>query len=104
MASGLDDIRVQGVCLMATTPLLVPENVLSRMRQPWVHAVSRKRIMFMCLSLHRGPRKASDRRGLVYDRMEAGFHWLYTSLREAKTDSKLLQTRPRELQTVSYSQ
>ena len=30
--------------------------------------------------------------------MEAGFHWLHTALREAKTDSQLLQTGPRELQ------
>ena len=63
-----------------------------------LQAFSCKRNMCMCLSLHRGSRKASDRRGLVYDRMEAGFHWLHTSLREAKTDSKLLQTGPRELQ------
>ena len=85
-------------CLTATTPCGVSENFLSRMRQPWLQAFSRKRSMCMCLSLHRGSRKASDRRGLVYDRMEAGFHWLHTSLREAKTDSKLLQTGPRELQ------
>ena len=30
--------------------------------------------------------------------MEAGFHWLHTGLREAKTDSQQLQTGPRELQ------
>ena len=30
--------------------------------------------------------------------MEAGFHWLHTVFREAKTDSQLLQTGPRELQ------
>ena len=30
--------------------------------------------------------------------MEAGFPWLHTVLREAKTDSQLLQTGPRELQ------
>ena len=40
MASGLDDMRVQGVCLTATTPLLILENVLSRARPPWVHAMS----------------------------------------------------------------
>ena len=72
MASGLDDIRVQGVCLTATTPLLILGNVLSRMRPPGVHAALRKRNIFMCLSFHRGPRQASDMRGVVDDRLEEG--------------------------------
>ena len=72
MASGLDDMRVQGVCLTATTPLLILENVLSRMRPSWVHAILLKRNIFMWLSLHRGTRKASGMRGVVDDRMEEG--------------------------------
>ena len=61
MASGLDDIRVQGVCPTATTPFVDFDNVLSRVRQPWVHAALRKRNLFMCLSLHRCLRKVPDR-------------------------------------------
>ncbi len=41
----------------------------------------------MWLSLHRGTREASGMRGVVDDRMEEGFPWLYTALREAKTNS-----------------
>ncbi len=58
----LRDIQVQGVCLTATTPLLVLENVfLSRRRQPWVHAVLRKRNTCIRLSLHRCLREVPDR-------------------------------------------
>ena len=43
--------------------------------------------MFMCPILYRSPRKASDRRRMVIDRMEAGFQWRHAFLREAETDS-----------------
>ena len=51
------------------------KSVLSRVRQPWVQAFLRKRQELMCPSLYRGPRKASDRRRLVIERMGGGFHW-----------------------------
>ena len=35
---------------------------------------------------------------MLYDRREAGLHWFHTYLKEAKTDSKLLQTGFREFQ------
>ena len=99
MASGFEDMRVQGVCLTAKTPLLVFENVLSQMRQPWVQAVLCKRNICICLSLHRCLRKVPDRENTgLWDRREAGFDWLHTYLREVKTDSKLLQMGPREFQ------
>ena len=57
--------EVRATCLTATTPCGVFKSVLSRVRQPWVQAFLRKRNKFMCPSLYRGPRKASDRRRLV---------------------------------------
>ena len=37
-------------------------------------------------------------RRLLYDRREAGLHWFHRYLKEAKTDSKVLQTGFREFQ------
>ena len=106
MASGFEDMRVQGVCLTATTPLLVFENLLSQMRQPWVQAVLRKRNIFICLSLHRCFRKVPDRENPgLWDRREAGFDLFHTYPREFKTDSELLQMSPREfLQGFIFAQ
>ena len=50
--------------------------------------VLRKRKKFMCPSLYRGSRKASDRRRLVIERMGGGFHWRHHLCERPKQTQK----------------